>query len=114
MDIIHRVMPTILSAFNSICEILGPGCSIIDIERRIHEAGHQISRELLTSLLADIDRSLMEARNKAEWEVVGPETGQLSPCLARSPSSVDCIGTGREGEYRILLDEALGWNRKCA
>lgn len=109
MDIIHRVMPTILSAFKSMCEILESGCSIIDIEKRVHEAGHQISRELFTSLLADIDRALVEARNKAEWEVVGFRDRTVVTLFGEVTIRRRLYrNTKEKGEYRILLDEALG------
>ncbi|MBT1278989.1 UPF0236 family protein, partial [Thermoanaerobacter sp. AC272] len=70
LDIRH-IMGIILLFVQGLMKIISESKDFYELEKGIHELTQKVSRQLLEWAAEEIDRKLMENRDKRVWEVIG-------------------------------------------
>ncbi|MDN5364521.1 MAG: hypothetical protein PWQ91_1583, partial [Eubacteriales bacterium] len=71
---IRQIVGSILLLAHKMEEIITGSKDFYEIERRIHEVSQEICKRMLSWALEEIDKRLMEERDREKWEVVGFRT----------------------------------------
>ncbi len=84
-----------------------------DIEKRIFEFGCEISRNMISTFLADVDKEICETRNKAEYRHKGYRNTTIKTLMGEVPvkrTLYKRILDDGTAEYVFLLDKELGFD----
>ena len=76
LDIRH-IVGIILLFVQGLMKIIKESKDFYELERGIHELTQKVSRQLLEWAAEEMDRKLMENRDKRVWEVIGFRTKQV-------------------------------------
>lgn len=106
---IRQIVGSILLLAHKMEEIITGSKDFYEIEKRIHEVSQEICQRMLSWALEEIDKRLMEERDREKWEVVGFRTKGAISSFGEFPYKRRLYRDKKTGESKFLLDEVLGW-----
>ena len=107
LDIRH-IVGIILLFVQGLMKIIKESKDFYELERGIHELTQKVSRQLLEWAAEEMDRKLMENRDKRVWEVIGFRTKQVISIFGEFTYRRRLYRNKETGETKFFLDEVLG------
>ncbi|HGU6173310.1 TPA: ISLre2 family transposase [Escherichia coli] len=112
LDIRH-IVGIILLFVQDLMKIIRESKDFYELERGIHEVIQKVSKQLLEWVAEEMDRKLMENRDKRAWEIVGFRAKQVISIFGEFTYKRRLYRNKETGETKFLLDEVLGIPRSA-
>lgn len=106
---IRQIVGAILLFVSEMEKIIAKSKDFYEIEKGIHEVSQEICNRMLSWALEQIDKRLMEERERGSWEIVGFRTKRVISSFGEFTYKRRLYRNKETGESKFLLDEVLGW-----